>query len=240
MARSAFPSGDASMAGRAPTERDTMKTDVQLKKDVIAELEWDPAINASQVGVGVKDGVVTLTGHLDTYAEKYAIERAVQRVHGVKAMAVEVDVKLDPRHKRSDSEIAEAAEMAFKWHTLVPADRIQVKVEKGWVTLKGEVDWEYQRQSAEKAVRPLTGVVGVSNAISLKPGTTPANVSTRIRDALARHAEHQAKHIEVTVNGAVVTLHGTVDSWTERAAASSAAWSAPGVASVVNELKVQP
>ena len=216
-----------------------MKTDAQLKRDVTAELEWEPSINASHVGVAVNDGVVTLTGHLDTYAEKYAIERAVQRVAGVKAIAVELDVKLDPGHKRSDSEIAAAAETALKWHSLVPAERIQVKVEKGWVTLKGEVDWNYQRESAEKVVRPLTGVVGVSNAITLKVTTTPANVATRIGDALARHAEHEAKHIEVIVNGSVVTLRGHVDSWAERTAAYGAAWSAPGVLSVVNEIKVQ-
>ncbi len=216
-----------------------MKTDAQLKRDVTAELEWEPSINASHVGVAVNDGVVTLTGHLDTFAEKYAIERAVQRVAGVKAIAVELDVKLDPGHKRSDSEIAVAAESAFKWHSLVPADRIQVKVEKGWVTLKGEVDWNYQRESAEKAVRPLTGVVGVSNAITLKVTTTPANVAKRISEALARHAEHEAKHIEVLVDGSVVTLRGRVDSWAERTAAYGAAWSAPGVLSVVNEIKVQ-
>ena len=132
-----------------------------------------------------------------------------------------------------------AAESALKWHALVPAERIQVKVEKGWVTLKGEVDWNYQRESAEKAVRPLTGVVGVSNAITLKVTTTPANVATRIRDALARHADHEAKHIEVSVDGSVVTLRGKVDSWTARTAAYGAAWSAPGVLTVVNEIRVQ-
>lgn len=217
-----------------------MKTDAQLKKDVTAELEWDPSINASHVGVAAADGVVTLTGHLNTFAEKYAIERAVQRVQGVKAIALELDVKLEPGHKRSDSEIANAVESALQWHALVPADRIQVKVEKGWVTLKGQVDWEYQRRNAEKAVRPLTGVVGLSNAIALKPSVTPAKVADRIRDALARHAEREAKHIEVMVSGSAVTLRGNVDSWTERNAAFGAAWSAPGVSSVVNEIRVQP
>jgi osmotically-inducible protein OsmY len=217
-----------------------MKTDVQLKNDVCAELDWDPSINASQVGVAVKDGIVTLTGHLDTYAEKHAVERAVQRVHGVQAIAVEMDVKLDPGHRRSDSDIAAAAQSAFKWHAQIPMDRIQVQVEKGWVTLSGEVDWEYQRREAEKAVRPLTGVVGVSNAIKLKPRVLPANLAQRIREALARHAEHEAKHIEASVEGGVVTLRGSVDSWAERVAAAGATWSAPGVSSVVNEIKVQP
>lgn len=216
-----------------------MKIDAQLKKDVTAELEWDPSINASHVGVAADNGVVTLTGHLSTFAEKYAIERAVQRVEGVKAIAVELDVKLEPGHKRSDSEIATAVESGLLWHALVPAERLQVKVEKGWVTLKGEVDWEYQRQSAEKAVRNLTGVVGVSNSITLKPSVTPARVADRIREAMARHAEREAKHIEVMVSGSAVTLRGAVDSWAERNAAFGAAWSAPGVLSVVNEIKVQ-
>jgi osmotically-inducible protein OsmY len=217
-----------------------MKTDAQLKNDVCAELDWDPSINASQVGVAVKDGIVTLTGHLDTYAEEHAVERAVQRVHGVRAIAVELDVKLDPGHVRTDADIAAAALSAFKWHAQIPMDRIQVQVEKGWVTLGGEVDWEYQRREAEKAVRPLTGVVGVSNAIKLKPRVSPANLAQRIREALARHAEHEAKHIEVSVEGGVVTLRGSVDSWAERVAAAGATWSAPGVSSVVNEIKVQP
>lgn len=216
-----------------------MKTDAQLKNDVSAELEWDPSINASHVGVAVNDGVVSLTGHLDTYAEKFALERAVQRVQGVKAIAMEVDVKLEPGHRRSDTDIAAAVESALQWHSLVPAEKILVKVEKGWVTLKGEVDWDYQRRSAEQAVRPLTGVVGVSNTLTLKATTTPANVANRIRDALARHAEREAKHIEVIVNGSVVTLRGAVHSWAERSAAYGAAWSAPGVLTVVNELKVQ-
>ena len=215
-----------------------MKTDAQLKDDVSTELDWDPAINASQIGVAAKDGVITLTGHLDTYTEKYAIERAVGRVAGVKAIAMEIDVKLEPGHKRSDTEIATAVESALKWHSHVPDEKIQVKVEKGWVTLKGEVDWDYQRKNAEDAVRPLTGVVGVSNGITLKVGVTPNNVVTRIKDAFARHAEREAKQIEVAVNGALVTLRGSVDSWAERTAAAGAAWSAPGITNVVNELKV--
>jgi osmotically-inducible protein OsmY len=216
-----------------------VKTDLQLKADVMAELDWDPSINSTHVGVAVKDGVVTLTGHLDTYAEKFAIERAVQRVRSVKGIAVEIDVKLDPSHRRSDSDIAAAAESAFKWQALVPPDRIRVMVEKGWVTLTGELDWDYQRCEAEKAVRILTGVVGVSNGITLKPVAAPADVSKRIRDALVRHAMNEAKLLEVTVKSDTVTLHGTVDSWSERAAAASAAWSAPGVAKVINEIKIQ-
>jgi len=217
-----------------------MKTDAQLKTDVINELQWDPAINPTNVGVAVSNGVVTLTGHLTTFAEKFAIERAVRRVEGVKALAVELDVKLSANHIRSDTEIAQAAESALRWHALVPDDRVSIKVEKGWVTLGGEVDWDYQRDSAYSAVRSLTGVVGVSNAIMLKPRVTPADIAGRIRSALTRHAEREAKHIEVNVTGSTVTLRGHVDSLAERAAAQGAAWAAPGITSVVNKLAVGP
>jgi osmotically-inducible protein OsmY len=215
-----------------------MKTDAQLKSDVTRELEWDPSINATNVGVAVKNGVVTLTGHLETYAEKYAVERIVQRVQGVQALAVELDVKLAPGHKRSDSEIAEAAEAALKWNSEVPNDRIQLRVEKGWITLKGEVEWDFQRRAAARAVQPLIGVVGVDNDIRLKVHATPADIATRIRDALERHALDESKRIEVTVSGTKAILRGAVHSWAERAAAQGAAWSAPGIVSVENDLKV--
>ena len=217
-----------------------MKTDVQLKKDVTAELDWDPSIRATAVGVLVKDGVVTLTGHLDTFVQKFAIERTVQHVAGVRAIAVELDVKLDPSHKRSDSEIAATIESAFAWHVLIPADRVQVKVEKGFVNLKGEVDWAYERDAIEKSVRPITGVVGVTNAITLKPCATPTGVSKQIHDALVRQAELEAKNIDVKVIGSEVTLLGAVHSWRESAAIQRAAWFAPGVNTVVNELRISP
>jgi osmotically-inducible protein OsmY len=217
-----------------------MKTDAQLKADVARELDWDPAINAAQVGVAVKDGVVTLTGHMDTYAEKFAAERATKRVNGVRAVAVEMDVKLAPHHERNDTEIAQAIESALKWHALIPAERIQVKVEKGWVSLSGEVDWEYQREAVQKTVRPLTGVLGVFNDIKLKPRVAPGNVSKLIQEALTRHAEREAKHIQVSVSGSTVTLSGNVDTWAERAAADGAAWSAPGIGQVINRLVVTP
>jgi osmotically-inducible protein OsmY len=215
-----------------------MKSDSQLKQDVQAELEWDPAINATHVGVAVADGVVTLTGHLDSYAEKYAAERAAQRVEGVKAVAVELDVKLVAGHKRSDAEIGAAVESALRWNSLVPDDRVKVMVEQGWVTLSGELDWEYQREQALKAVRPLTGVLGVTNHMALKPQVTPGNITQRIQGALQRQAEREAKGIEVIVSGHTVTLKGQVHSWAERKAAQGAAWSAPGISNVVNQLRV--
>lgn len=215
-----------------------MKTDAQLKKDVQAELEWDASVYAANVGVAVKDGVVTLTGHLDTFAEKYQIERAALRVSGVRALAVELDVKLAANHVRSDSEIAQAVESALQWHALIRADRVRFKVEKGWITLSGEVDWDFQRRNTEKAVRTLVGVTGVTNTITLKALTSPANVTARIRDALKRQAEREANAIQVDVVDSTATLRGQVHSWPERVAAQGAAFSAPGITRVVNELRV--
>lgn len=215
-----------------------MKTDAELKRDVVEELAWDPAVNASAVGVAVKDGVVTLTGHLDTYAEKAAVERVLKRVGGVKAIALELDVRLAPGHLRSDTDIARAAEQALGWNSMVPVDKVRVIVDKGWVTLQGQFEWDYQRQSAEKAVRALTGVVGLSNEITLTPRAAPADVTRRIREALTRQAQREAKHLDVQVNGGTVVLQGQVRSWHERQAAQGAAWSAPGVAQVINELTI--
>ena len=213
-----------------------MKTDSQLKRDVMDELAWDPAVSANAIGVAVKDGVVTLSGHLDTFAEKVAVQRAVRRVTGVRAMAIELDVKLAPQHQRSDTEIAAAAEHALRWNIVVPADRVRATVEQGWVQLTGEVEWDYQRQAAYKSVRSLTGVVGVSNEITLRQRTTPADLAQRIEDALKRQALREAHRVQVTVENGTVTLKGSVHSWQERDAAQGAAWSAPGVRDVVNQL----
>lgn len=215
-----------------------MKTDAQLKRDVEAELAWEPAVNAAHVAVAVKDGVVTLAGHLETFAEKDVAERAVRRVMGVKAIAQEIDVKLAEHHQRSDTDIAQAIRNVLGWHSLIPAEQIQVKVEKGWVTLTGNVTWNYQRRMAEQTVRPITGVVGVTNCISLQVTATSANISERIQQALTRQAEREARRVEVIAAGSTVTLRGQVHSWAERKAAHGAAWAAPGVTTVVNELRV--
>ena len=216
-----------------------MKTDIELKKDVVAELSWDPSVISTAVGVAVKDGVVTVSGHLDNYAQKFAVEHALQRVHGVKAIALELDVKLSPQHKRSDTEIAEAAEQALK-RTTLSAHRVWLTVENGFVTLHGELDWEYERQSVERAIRPLLGVIGISNQISLKPRPVPADITDRITNALQRQALHEAKNIQIDVDGSTVTLHGQVHSWRDRNAIQAAAWAAQGVQSVNNELRVTP
>jgi osmotically-inducible protein OsmY len=216
-----------------------MKTDFELKRDVEAELAWDPQIKSSTVGVAVQDGVVTVTGHLETFAEKHAVAKALRRVSGVKAIAMEIDVRLSADHVRSDTDIAHACEMALRWNTAVPRERVRVTVDRGHVTLQGEVEWEYQRRSVETAIRPLMGVVGISNEIMLRVQPKPADLERRIRDALVRQAEREAKRLEVNVNGHIVTLRGQVHSWYERDAAQGVAWSAPGVRTVINEIKVE-
>lgn len=216
-----------------------MKTDADLKRDVMAELAWDPAVKSTTIGVAVKDGVVTLTGHLDTFAEKHAALRAAQRVAGVKALAIELDVKLAPDHRRSDTEIAANAEQALKWNTMVSPEAIRLTVEHGSIRLQGEVDWDYQRRSVEKAIRPLIGVVDISNEITLRVTPQAADLSRKIQEALTRQALREAKQIEIAVEGSTVRLIGKVHSWQERAAAQGVAWSAPGVRSVINELRVE-
>ena len=217
-----------------------MKTDTQLKNDILAELNWDPMITPTDIGVIVKNGVVTLSGQLENYAQKHAVEKAVQRVSGVKAIAVELEVNSSPGFGRSDADIALAAERALEWNVLVPHENIRVIVEKGWVTLNGEVAWHYQRQAAERSVRNLQGVLGVTNLVMVKPQVSPIDVEKGIHDALARQADREAKRIEVLVNGTQVTLRGKVHSWAERNAAQGAAWSAPGVNTVINNLTVEP
>lgn len=216
-----------------------MKTDPEIKADVLAELKWDPTVDETDVGVLVNQGVVTLTGHLNSFAQKHAAERAVRRVAGVRGIAVEVDVKLSATHKRSDTEIAQAAVNALRWHSLVPEDKIKVEVEDGWIALSGTVDWHYQSRSAEHSLRTLVGVRGITNDIVVKPHVNSTNVAAAISSALARHAAREAGKIRIDVAGDVVTLKGQVDSLPERDAAIGAAFTTAGVSRVVNKLEVQ-
>ena len=215
-----------------------MRTDADLKRGVEAELAWDPAVDATAIGVAVKDGVVTLSGHVETYLEKWAAEKALRRVHGVKAVALEIDVRLSPDHQRSDTDIARAAESALKWNSCSPAGAVTLTVDRGWITLRGELEWDYQRQSIEKSLRHLTGVIGITDDIGLHYRPTPLDISHRIGEALKRQSEREARHIQIDVKGDTVTLRGKVHSWQERDAAWGAAWSAPGVVKVVDELTV--
>lgn len=215
-----------------------MKTDAQLRAEVTDELAWDPAVNASHVGVAVEDGVVTLTGHLDSFAEKHAAERAVRRVTGVRAIAVDLEVKPPASQQRSDSEIALAASAAMRLNALVPAGKVQVQVENGWVTLTGEVDWGYQFAAAEQAIRPLPGVRGLYNRVAIRPRVDVRDIGTQITLALTRQAAREARHIDIKAEGGVVTLSGKVHSVAEHDAAVGVVFSTKGVSHVVDHLQV--
>src|ERR1700730_7035433 len=213
-------------------------TDLKLKANVESELKWEPSVNAAEVGVAVKDGIVTLTGHVQSYWQKIAAERAAGRVSGVRAVVNELEIRLPTSSERTDENIARAALNALSWSVSVPADRIKVKVSKGWITLEGNVEWQYQKAAAEKVVRDLVGVKGVVNLIEVKPRASTAEVKAAIEAALKRSAEVDASNIQVEADGDKVILRGTVRSWAEREEAERAAWRAAGVRSVDNRITV--
>jgi osmotically-inducible protein OsmY len=215
-----------------------MRPDAQLQADVLAELDWDPAVNAENIGVTVKDGVVTLAGHVATYMEKHAVERAARRVAGVRGIAMDLDVRFPKEQARDDTEIARAAVAALKLNSLVPADKVQVEVEDGWVTLTGAVDWAYQSAIAEQVVSPLAGVRDLANEITIRPRVQSSNIAEHIGAALKRRAQREAGQIGIEVEGSLVTLRGKVHSLAEREAAVGAAMSTTGVSRVVDKLTV--
>jgi osmotically-inducible protein OsmY len=215
-----------------------MKTDLQLQQDVMDELKWEPAVHAEQIGVEVKDGVVTLAGHVDSFAAKWHAEKAAQRVPGVKALAVEIDVVLNGSAKHTDADIARSAKNVLLWTTFLYTDSVKVMVEDGWLTLSGELEWEFERATAASAVRYLSGVRGVSNQIAIKPHATASVVKSDIEAALKRVVIKDAQNITVTVKGSEVTLGGSLPSWAERETANQAAWRTPGVRAVVDNITI--
>ncbi len=215
-----------------------IRTDEEIQKDVLAEFKWDARVSPNEIGVAVKDGVVTLTGWVDSYTKRWGAEEAAYRVRGVKAVANDIEIRMPGSSERTDSDIAAAAVRALQWDSLVPADRINVTVSKGWVTLKGEVEWQYQKENAERDVRKLWGVKGVSNFITIKPRVRASELKDKIEQALIRSVKTDAERLTVEVEGSKVILEGTVRSWAERDEAERAAWLAPGVTSVDNRITI--
>jgi len=215
-----------------------MRNDSDIRKDVLEHLEFEPSLEASSIGVAVHSGVVTLTGHVTSYAQKRSAEEAAGRVRGVKAIAQDIEVRLASDKKRSDDEIAERAVRILDWNDSVPASQIKVKVERGWVTLSGDVNWRFQKEAADAAVNRLSGVVGVSNEIVIKPLVKSGDIREKIERALHRQAALGARELSVEVDGDRVILGGRVDSWHERNLANQTAWSVPGVKTVIDRLSV--
>ncbi len=218
----------------------SIRTDEAIQTDILEELKWDTRVQPNEIGVMVKDGIVTLTGWVDSYLKKMAAEEAAHRVRGVKAVANDIEVRLPGSAERTDADLAKAVITALKWQAAIPAGTLDVTVSQGWVTLKGEVEFGFQKRFAERAVQRLSGVKGVTNLITVKPRLSPSDLKQQIERALIRNAETDARNITVEVQGSKVILRGTVRSYAEKQAAEDTAWSAPGVSEVDNRIVISP
>lgn len=217
-----------------------MKTDTEIQKNVMDELQWDPVLHSAEIGVTVRDGIATLMGYVDSYSQQQAAENAAKRVKDVRAVAVDLVINLPEEQHRTDTDLAAAVLNALKWSSFVPEDKIKLKVENGWITMEGEVEWQFQKESAYRAVRDLIGVHGIINHITVRPNITPVIVKDVIKRALERSAEIEADRINILTDGGRIVLKGKVRSWAERKEVERAVWATPGVVDVKDELIIAP